>query len=108
MTSPKEVDRVPATGISYRLLIPGEVYRTTEEFVWADWDNGWKHIKVPKNLRLMFRSWQPYDPEEPGDERELILFFDLENRRNYCLLGTPERPLIRVARENEPESIPTE
>lgn len=79
----EETDKVYAKELSC-----GEVYETTLERIWSDFDNKNKHITVPPGQRLIFRSFQPYSRK---NNTELALFVWLEERKTICLsISSPD------------------
>lgn len=75
--------------IKYESLIPGEVYKTTKDWDYSNYDNLKELISVPKDTTLLYRStW----PSKKGNN--IIVLFWLEKRLSVCLSANKKRPML--------------
>ena len=71
----------------------GEVYQTTKDYTWSNYDDRLSKILVPTGETLIFRSFLPLDT---GNNTELALFVWLSKRITVCLSVGKEASLFYV------------
>lgn len=79
--------------IKYTELVYGELYLTTKELVWSNFDENYSQITVPSEEQLLFRSFQTYGNHK---DSELSLFYWLKQRTTVCLVCSPKTPVLHI------------
>jgi hypothetical protein len=79
--------------MKYTDLRFGELYETTKEHVFSLFDENYKHVPVPENSMVLFRSFKKMKTKDYKEE-ELALFFLLKERKTICVVVTEKTPIL--------------
>lgn len=79
--------------IKYTELTYGEMYLTTKEHTFSNFDENYTQITIPEGEKLMFRSFQPYGKHV---DKELALFFWLKHKTTVCLVVCEKTPILHM------------
>lgn len=76
-------------GVWYSELQHGEMYETTKQWKWANYDDRTELFEVPAGEQILFRSCQAHTAG-----KELALFYWLKEKSSLCLVCSEEAGLI--------------
>jgi len=79
--------------VKYTQLKYGEMYVTTKEHTFSNFDERYNQVSVPEGEKLLFRSFQPYGRHK---NKELSLFYWLKHRMTICLVVSEKTPVLHM------------
>lgn len=79
--------------MKYTELQYGELYITTKEHTYSNFDDSYERVTIPVGEKLLFRSFQPYGKRK---DSELSLFYWFKHQITVCLVVSDKTPVLHI------------